>query len=367
MDLTPSLIKKSFFRFTGPPEHWLTAVKYMTWGLNKDLEKKWKNIQSGDIFFIHSTGPGQSLFKNAKSGIIGIGVVGSNFSIKENFLWIKEIIDQKNIWPFLIPISEIYLFSEIPDPATWDSPNINNQEKTKELIGLLLSNSIPLSKIKGFPQMGSFSTVRPEVSKQILFDKKPLYLYEGQISENIIETRPTKLEEIKKSSESLRYAESLRVFNNIKQRTIHINKSNYTRDNELLARAEEAHSTILQQLIEIFRSKGYSTKSNKFVDLFAFNEKRSFLLEVKSVENKNFRRQARKGIVQLYEYDYFEISRFIKETKLNFEDSYKVLVPSMVPQDQNYIGFINYLNIGVGIIKNQSLESIGKDFGFTSI
>lgn len=30
MDFSSALNKKQFFRFTGPPEHWLTAVKYMT-------------------------------------------------------------------------------------------------------------------------------------------------------------------------------------------------------------------------------------------------------------------------------------------------------------------------------------------------
>lgn len=367
MNLTPSLEKKEFFRFTGPPEHWLTAIKYMTWGLNKDLEKQWKNLQSGDVFFIHSTGTGQSMYKNAKSGIIGIGVVGSNFSMKENFLWIKEFIEQKNLWPFLVPISEIYLFSELPTASTWESPNTNNKESTERLINLLLKNSIPLSNIKGFPQMGSFSRVRPEVSRQILYDKKPLYLIEGKISESIIDSKPTKLEEIDKASESLRYAESLKVFENIKQRTISKTESSYTKNNELLARAEESHSTVLQQLIDIFRNKGYTTLSNKFVDLFAHNEIQSYLIDVKSIENANFRSQARKGIVQLYEYDYFEIRRFVEDTNLKFKNSYKLLVPSTIPQDKNYIDFINYLNIGVAIVKDKSLEPVGFDSGFSKM
>ena len=43
MDFTPSLESKSFFRFTGPPEHWLTAVKYMTWGVERDCTLKYEN------------------------------------------------------------------------------------------------------------------------------------------------------------------------------------------------------------------------------------------------------------------------------------------------------------------------------------
>src|SRR3989344_1716038 len=96
-DFTPALNNKQFFRFTGPPEHWLTAVKYMTWGLEEKHREKWKKIQTGDIFFIHSTGAQASAFPNAASGIIGIGVVGFHFSKKTkidglfSFLWRRFI------------------------------------------------------------------------------------------------------------------------------------------------------------------------------------------------------------------------------------------------------------------------------------
>lgn len=70
MNFNSALNTKQFYRFTGPPEHWLTALKYMTWGLEAKMESRWKKIQTGDIFFIHSTGPNSSVFPNAVSGII---------------------------------------------------------------------------------------------------------------------------------------------------------------------------------------------------------------------------------------------------------------------------------------------------------
>ena len=48
MDFTPSLNAKNFFRFTGPPENWLTAIKFMTWGLEEKYLSRWKEIQTGD-------------------------------------------------------------------------------------------------------------------------------------------------------------------------------------------------------------------------------------------------------------------------------------------------------------------------------
>ena len=308
MDFTPSLNAKGFFRFTGPPENWLTGIKFMTWGLNQNLEHRWKEIQPGDIFFIHSTGSQTSYFKNARSGIIGLGVVGSNFSIKSDFLWMKEIKEQANHWPYLVPFSEIYLFSQIPPIESWEAPNLNNTDKTKKLISSLLANYISLDKIRGFPAMGSFSSVSKEVAQQILYDQRPLHIYESAFEHNnIYTTKPTKLEKINNASEALRYADTLVVFDNIIGRTVNESPGIYLKDNEMLARAESVHSTILQSLIDLFKRRGYDTRSNKFVDLFAYNENKAFLIEVKSTENKNFRRQARKGIIQLFENDYFDI------------------------------------------------------------
>lgn len=364
MDFTPSLKAKKFYRFTGPPEHWLTAIKYMTWGLNKNKESSWKKIQTGDIFFIHSTGA--SLFKNAKSGIIGIGVVGANFSIKDNFLWLREQRDNQNIWPFLVPLSEIYLFSELTNPDRWENPNLKNQSQTENLIEQLLKNSIPLSNIKGFPQMGSLSSVSDQVAQQILFNKKPLYLYATKSEDSIISSKPTPLEKINRAEEAFRYADSLEVFDAIKTRVVKEGSRIYRKNNELLAKAEIVHATVIQKLIDVFKKNGYETLFNKYIDLFAHNGNKAFLVEVKSTENKNFRSQARKGIVQLYEYDYFEIERFIKEKDIKFKEKHKILVPSQEPKDNKYIDFINFLNIGVGMV-NGNIRPIGKDFGFSKL
>lgn len=368
MDFTPSLDAKGFFRFTGPPENWLTAIKFMTWGLEEKHRNKWVGIQPGDVFFIHSTGSGASLFNNAKSGIIGIGVVGPNFTEKKNYLWIKEFREKKNIWPLLVPFSELYLFSELPPLDNWDAPTEVNVFETRELIDALLKNYVPLSNIKGFPQMGSFSSVSKEASQQVLYDKRPLFVYaNNQIIDNIIISKPTKLEKIKNASEALRYADTLRVFETIKTRIVKEAPGQYTRDNELLSRAEIIHSTILQNLIDIFRDKGYETLSNRFVDLFAYKEDKSFLFEVKSTENANFRSQARKGLIQLFEYDYFDISKFVKENNLNFKEKYKILVPSCVPEDSKYVEFINHLKTGVAVVEGKIMRPVGVDFGFSRI
>lgn len=369
IDFSSALDSKKFFRFTGPPEHWLTAIKLMTWGLEEKHRASWKKIQTGDIFFIHSTGQQTSAFSNAVSGIIGIGVVGFDFSIKETPLWHYELKKNINRWPLLVPLTELYLFSEVPDPASWDSPSPDNDKVTNKLIDQLLKNRIPISEIKGFPQMGSFSSVSFEVAKQLLFRNRPLYLYSGHSKRGIIknEEKPSDLSEVHDANETLRSAATLRFLEEINKRLIIKPYSLAIRDNDILARAEASHHSILQALIHMFRKKGYSTLSNKYVDLFAHDGKRSFLFEVKSTENKNFRVQARKGIVQLYEYDYFEINKFKQESGIAFKSQYRILVPSQEPKDNKYIEFINALDLSVAVVKNNDLKPVGIDSGFSKI
>lgn len=368
MDFDSIIKSKNLFRFTGPPEHWLTAIKFMTWGLEKDLRERWYKIRPGDIFFIHSTQ--NSEFKNSKSGIIGLGVVGPDFSEKKNPLWFYETVNNINRWPLLVPLSEIYLFSEIPAPISWENPTIKNIPGTTKLIDLLLKNYIPLSNIPGFPQMGSFSSVRPEVASLILNDKRPLFLYsdfenQGKIITTKDEAVDRQLDEIKSASEALRYVDTLKVLDTVKNRIIREPISQYVRDNETLDRANSRHQSILQQLIDVFRRHGYDTRNSRTVDLFAHNEKNAFLLEVKSTENNNFRNQARKGIAQLLEYEYFDIQKFSKDNNLNFNKEHKIIVPSQVPKDDRYVEFINSLKIGIAMVGENNLKPIGIDLGFS--
>lgn len=296
-----------------------------------------------------------------------MGVVGSNFSIKNDYLWMKEIKEKANHWLYLVPFSEIYLFSQLPPIESWDAPSLNNTDKTRRLVSSLLANYISLDKIHGFPVMGSFSSVSKEVAQQILYDQRPLHVFASNTENNIFTTKPTKLEKIDNASESLRYADTLAVFDNIKVRTVKESPGIYLKDNEMLARAEVVHSTILQNLLNLFKSKGYDTRSNKFVDLFAYNENKAFLIEVKSTENKNFRSQARKGIIQLFENDYFDIQRFTDENKISIDEKYKILVPSKVPADNDYVAFMNKLKIGIGVVNASELKSVGADFGLSEI
>src|SRR3990167_968330 len=126
--MTPrELSERQLYKFTGPPENWLTAIKFMTWGLEEKYFDRWQKIEPGDIFLMHSTST-NTLVKGAPSSVIGFGVVSPEFSRKGSPLWLQEIEQQKNIWPLLIPFSEIYLFSELRPDSALEAPNGKNNE-----------------------------------------------------------------------------------------------------------------------------------------------------------------------------------------------------------------------------------------------
>lgn len=350
------LSQRQLYKFTGPPENWLTAIKFMTWGLEEKYLNRWQEIEPGDIFLMHSTST-HTIVKGAPSSVIGFGVVSPEFSKKPGPLWLQEIEERKNIWPLLVPFSEIYLFSELRPQAMLEAPTAANTDLIFQESKELLSNASRLPE--GFPQMGSISSVRPEIVARIFNEAGRFYLYEGKSSVTESYYKPTQLREIKDPKDIMRKPVTLSNLDEVKKKTIKLGTATYSKDLQTMERAEAGHHETLSFLFELLKSLGYETLYNRHVDLFAVKDGHSFLFEVKSLANKNFKAQARKGIVQLFEYEYFEIQEFLEERKLKTEPN-KALIFSQEPPDMNYIQFINSLKMGAGYFSERKLQSSGQ-------
>jgi len=358
--------KKQFYRFTGPPENWVTAIKYMTWGLERKYYSYWLNIVPGDIFLMHSMSTNTRL-KNIKSAIIGFGVVGIEGKREKNeFLWIEEKEKHNNKWPLLVPFSEIYLFNQFPLPQSLPDVTNNNLKEINKLALQLLSRAVPLNYVPTFPVMGSFSTVQNDIVRHI-FDYSSQFFVITSGKELIEAYTPSPLLELEKKEDVFRYGTSLFFLEDVKKKVMNKKESMVIRDNTLLERANDAHQETLGKLKSVFESKGYKIYFNRHVDLFALNQQKSYLFEVKSYENVNFLNQSRKGIVQLFENEYFEIKNFYNEKKLPELPIFKNLTFSRKPEDSNYVRFINSLKLGVTCFKNNELKPVGKVIGIDQI
>ncbi|MFA5168119.1 MAG: hypothetical protein WC530_06280 [Candidatus Omnitrophota bacterium] len=361
-DLRKALFNnRNFFRFTGPPENWLTAIKFMTWGLEEKYLDRWKKIKSGDVFLMHSTI--ESLFgAKTKSSVVGLGVVGGKFRRKDDYLWIQEIRGKVNRWPLLVPFSEIYLFSEVPPAHTWEAPGTVDDSKIPQLIAALLLNAIPIKSFgEKFPVMGSWSGVRNELIDE-LFSKGQPSLYEEFYNNpyNDTEGEVSEFQKVQKAEETLRNIPTLKFLggDKVKVRKIKDDKSSFERDNALLERAEESHADVLQAAIDFFQKFGFDTWSNQHVDLLAESEEQAFLVEVKSTLSRNFRTQARRAVGQLFEYEHFDIRSHFEKAQKDKKIS-KVLMVTNNPSDSEYTRFLNTLKIGLAWPKGTRISAAG--------
>lgn len=364
---------KSIYRVTGTPENYLTALRASTWGFKEGLESRWKNLHTGDIIFFHSSKSGSRFLKTKEldSKVIGFGVVGEKFFLGTTPLWIEEFEAQKVIYPFRFNFSEIYFFTEVSANETWDSQSLKKKDATAAVLRSLLAAGIPLRDMPNFPKMGSYSIINDEGTKNILIKgTQDLYGYRTPEEEtDALPGEQSTIREVKSGEEILRFATGVTPFEDIGIRVRKMDQGHRQVDVAKLQEAENAHASILTQLFERLRARGYSCFKNNHIDLLAVHEEdgRSLLIEAKSNENQNFQAQARKGIVQLFEYNHFEMRKFKADNNLKLTQEHSVLAFSQRPKDQDYIDFINSLKIRTIAVTDSQIAGLGDLHSFSDL
>ena len=357
MNIVSQLNIKPLYKITGTPENFLTALRFFTWGFNNATD--WNSLQQGDLIFFHSKASDSKFLKKSPSSVIGLGVVGNNFFMDSEPLWIDEKIDSKK-YPYRFSFSEICLFSRIPINDDWDSTTLEKKESTTAILHKLLENAIPLGELEGFPQMSSYSPIKKENVKKVLLElPRELILYKNLSYLELSNKPASQLQEITTKYEAQRFATSLTIFDDVKRKIVNKSEVNFSYSLDDHKNAEKHHSEILSFLLETFQQKGYQTFINNRIDLFAHNSQNALLIEAKSIENKNFQSQSRNGIAQLFEYNYFEVNKFKKDNSINFNREFKVLATSANPQNEDYVRFINSLDIKTLAVRNGEVINYG--------
>jgi hypothetical protein len=366
---------KTIYRVTGTPENYLTALRSSTWGFKNDpkLKSQWAKLQPGDIIFFHSSQSGSRFLKKTElsSKVVGFGVVGNNFFEGKEPLWIEEFEEKKVIYPWRFHFSEIYLFAEIPAFGDWESQNLSKTEHTRTLLKVMLAAGIPLSEMPQFPKMGSYSSVQDADTKAaLLTSTRGLYAYRTRDEdEDALPSKAIKLEEVKAERDLLRHTTGLSQFTDISGRVRRMDDGHRQIDISKLERAENAHTEILSVLFRKLQERGYDCFKNNHIDLLAVDKTRgrSLLIEAKSNEGDNFRAQARKGIAQLFEYNYFEMERFKTERGLMLSKEHQVLAFSQPPADADYLGFLNTLHIRTLVAREDTVTPLGDLTAFSEL
>jgi hypothetical protein len=358
---------KAIYRVTGTPENYLTALRSSTWGFkdNPRLLSQWTKLQPGDVIFFHSS-QSESRFlptKELSSRVVGFGVVGNHFFTGTTPLWIEEFAEGRVIYPHRFHFSEIYLFADIPVGGDWDSQSLAKQANTAELLRRLLAAGIPLKELPNFPKMGSYSSIQDGPTKEALLSGTlGLYAYRTrEEDEDALPTRLTALAEVRGEKDLLRHTTGLTQFEDVGGRVLRLDDGHRQVDLRKLQRAETAHADILSLLFRKLSERGYECFKNNHIDLLAVHadQGRSLLIEAKSNEGGNFRAQARKGIAQLFEYNYFEMERFKADRGLKLNQEHQVLAFSQAPRDADYLGFLNTLRIRTLVAQAEAITPLG--------
>ena len=357
---------KAIYRVTGTPENYLTALRSSTWGFKDDpkLLSQWKKLQPGDVIFFHAQSLSRFLKdKDLSSRVVGFGVVGNHFFTGTSPLWIEEFEAGQVIYPYRFHFSEIYLFADIPVAGDWDSQSLVKQANTADIIKRLLAAGIPLKELPGFPHMQSYSVIKDQAVKEtLLTSTRGLYAYRiREEEEDALPTRLTALAEVRGEKDLLRHTTGLTQFEDVGGRVLRLDDGHRQVDLRKLQRAETAHADILSLLYRKLSERGYECFKNNHIDLLAVHadQGRSLLIEAKSNEGGNFRAQARKGIAQLFEYNYFEMERFKADRGLALQQEHQVLAFSQAPADADYLGFLNTLRIRTLVAQAETITPLG--------
>ena len=358
---------KAIYRVTGTPENYLTTLRSSAWGFrdNPRLLSQWTKLQPGDVIFFHSS-QSESRFlptKELSSRVVGFGVVGNHFFTGTTPLWIEEFEEGRVIYPHRFHFSEIYLFADIPVAGDWDSQSLAKQAPTADLLRRLLAAGIPLKELPNFPKMGSYSSIQDGPTKEaLLAGTRGLYAYRTrEEDEDALPTRLTALAEVRGEKDLLRHTTGLTQFEDVGGRVLRLDDGHRQVDLRKLQRAETAHADILSLLFRKLSERGYECFKNNHIDLLAVHadQGRSLLIEAKSNEGGNFRAQARKGIAQLFEYNYFEMERFKADRGLKLNQEHQVLAFSQAPRDADYLGFLNTLRIRTLVAQAEAITPLG--------
>lgn len=168
------------WRFTGPPENWITALRLNKWAFNEHKKNVWKSLASGDIILLHSTKK-SDFSKDTVSSIIGIAFVSENTYKKDELWWVQEIESGTNMWPYVIPLKETYIFSDIEGIDLTRTISQKSRDEIHGEIEILMNKSISIndlnlsakyldSSFPQFPVNGSASGVN-KVYQDLILNK----------------------------------------------------------------------------------------------------------------------------------------------------------------------------------------------------
>ena len=196
-ELTSYLTKTepTLYKFTAPPDYWLTTVEYGSVSFEDRHRDRWEAIEEGDVAILHSRAhPSTDEFSTQTGGLIGVAIFGKKFE-KDDLWWWDEHRGNME-FTMAATIDRLYLTGDISQIDVTrgivekyeEDPSLIDRE-----LAALTANCLPIDEANticadisqtAFPAQGMFARFRTEEG-EVDYDR-PLALIKA-LADNLTE------------------------------------------------------------------------------------------------------------------------------------------------------------------------------------
>ena len=158
----------SFYRATGPIDHWITAVEKKVWGFSS--EGDYNSVEEGDVLLLHATNSAvNSKLTSKKSGIIGVAVISGKREKDEPWWWSEH--EEGDEWKYVVDLEPMLITGSPEDIDRSRGVTEKSVNEIEKETFALLENFMEMSRAneicneingKDFPAMGSRSGFRDQ-------------------------------------------------------------------------------------------------------------------------------------------------------------------------------------------------------------
>ncbi|OAQ53653.1 ATPase AAA [Natrinema mahii] len=174
------------YKFTAPPDYWLTSVEYGAVSFEADHRDRWEGVSKGDVVILHSRAePSAEDLSRQPNGIIGVGILGERFEKDEP--WWRDEHGTGVRYPFIAMFDRLFLTGSIGDIDTSRSIDDKSTAEIDREAAALTTNLLSIDRAnglcgeasgKGFPTQSAYATFRNDDDGTTDYDR-PVALLEA--------------------------------------------------------------------------------------------------------------------------------------------------------------------------------------------
>ena len=158
------------YKFTAPPEYWLSSVEYGSVSFEDRHRNRWKEVKEGDVALLHSRAePSIDEFEEQRAGLIGVGILGEKFE-KDDPWWLDEY-EAGREFSMIASFDRLFLTGEIGGIDTSLGIDEKDRSTINRELNALTADCLPIERVNAicsdiagaaFPAQGMFARFRTD-------------------------------------------------------------------------------------------------------------------------------------------------------------------------------------------------------------